>query len=349
MTLPTRPLGQTKIRLTEIGFGAASLGNLNRRIDDATGRAAIDAAIAAGFGFVDTAPFYGRGLSERRVGDALREADRAIILSTKVGRLLTPDASATAEEARDGFLSPMPFQVVYDYSREGILRSFEASLHRLGLDRVDMLFVHDIGRMVQGDAHDRHWAELTTGGGFDALESLRDQGAIGAFGLGVNEVEVCIDAIHAAPLNVLLLANRYTLLEQTPLDILFPLCAKNGVSVIAGAPYNSGILATGTRTGGTPYYDYGPAPDEIVARVRRIEAVADAWQVPLAAAALQFPLAHPCVVSVLPGIGDPRRLAQTLDLYHRPIAGGFWQALVTEGLLRSDAPVPTARDEAVRA
>jgi len=218
MTLPTRPLGQTKIRLTEIGFGAASLGNLNRRIDDATGRAAIDAAIAAGVGFVDTAPFYGRGLSERRVGDALREADRAIILSTKVGRLLTPDASATAEEARDGFLSPMPFRVVYDYSRDGILRSFEASLHRLGLDRVDMLFVHDIGRMVQGDAHDRHWAELTTGGGFDALESLRDQGAIGAFGLGVNEVEVCIDAIQAAPIDVLLLANRYTLLEQTPLD-----------------------------------------------------------------------------------------------------------------------------------
>lgn len=349
MTLPTRPLGQTELRLTELGFGAASLGNLNRRIDNATGRAAIDDAIAAGIRFIDTAPFYGRGLSERRVGDALREADRGVVLSTKVGRLLTPDASATAEEARDGFLSPMPFRVEYDYSRDGILRAFEASLHRLGLDRIDMVFVHDIGRKVLGDAHDRHWAELTTGGGFAALESLRDQGTIAAFGLGVNEVEVCLDAIRVAPVDVLLLANRYTLLEQTPLDDLFPLCAQRQVSVVAGAPYNSGILATGTRGGGAPFYDYGPAPDAVVARVRRIEAVADDWQVPLAAAALQFPLAHPCVASVLPGIGDPRRLAQTLDLYHHSIPEGFWQALVAEGLLRSDAPVPTARDKAVRA
>jgi len=341
MTLPTRPIGQTALRLSEVGFGAASLGNLNRRIDDATGRAAIDAAIAAGIRYVDTAPFYGRGLSERRVGDALREADRDIILSTKVGRLLTPDASATAEEARDGFLSPMPFRVECDYSRDGILRSFEASLHRLGLDRIDMLFVHDIGRMVQGDAHDRHWAALTSGGGFDALVSLREQGAITAFGLGVNEVAVCIDAIRAAPIDVLLLANRYTLLEQTPLDALFPLCEANGVSVIAGAPYNSGILASGTRGGGTPWYDYGPASEAIIARVRRIEAVADDWEVPLAAAALQFPLAYRRVASVLPGIGDPHRLAQTLDLYRCPIPDGFWQALVAAGLLRADAPVPT--------
>jgi D-threo-aldose 1-dehydrogenase len=338
--LPTRALGSTGVRLTEIGFGAASLGNLNHRIDDATAHAAVHAAVAAGINYVDTAPFYGRGLSERRVGDALREGDRGILLSTKAGRLLVPDATVTEQEECDGFLSPMPFRVTYDYSRDGILRSCEASLHRLGLDRIDILLVHDIGRYVQGDAHDAYWEQLTRGGGFDALASLREQGAIRAFGLGVNEVPVCIDAIEVAPLDVLLLANRYTLLEQTPLDRLFPLCMAKGVSVIAGAPYNSGILATGTRGMDTPFYDYGPAPTAVIERVRRIEAIADAWDVPLPAAALQFPLAHPCVASVLPGIGTPRRLAQTLDLYRFAIPAGFWQALAAERLVREDAPLP---------
>jgi len=338
--LPTRPLGRTPLRLTEIGFGAASLGNLHQRIDDATARAAVHAAVAAGIGFVDTAPFYGRGLSERRVGDALREGPRDVILSTKAGRLLVPDATAAADGERDGFLSPMPFRVAYGYSRDGILRSFEASLHRLGLDRIDILLVHDIGRFVQGAAQDEYWTQLTRGGGFEALVSLREQGAIKAFGLGVNEVQVCIDAIHAAPIDVLLLANRYTLLEQTPLDALFPLCVANGVSVIAGAPYNSGILATGTRGLGVPFHDYAPAAGEIVARVRRIEDIADAHRVPLAAAALQFPLAHPCVASVLPGIGTPGRLAQTLACYRFPIPDAFWRTLAAEGLLRDDAPLP---------
>ena len=341
--LPTRPLGESGLRVTELAFGAASLGNLNRRVDDATAHAAVHAAVAAGINLVDTAPFYGRGLSERRVGDALREGDRSVILSTKAGRLLIPDASVTEQEECDGFLSPMPFRIAYDYSRDGILRSFEASLHRLGLDRIDILLVHDIGRYVQGDAHDGYWDQLTRGGGFDALVSLRDQGAIRAFGLGVNEVQVCIDAIKVAPLDVLLLANRYTLLEQTPLDSLFPLCVANGVSVIAGAPYNSGILATGTRGAGVPFYDYGPAPAAVIERVRRIEAIADAWQVPLAAAALQFPLAHPCVAAVLPGIADARRMAQTVDLYHAAIPVEFWEALADEGLVRADAPVPTGR------
>lgn len=346
--LPTRPLGRGGLRVTELGFGAASLGNLNQRVDDATAHAAVHAAVAAGINLVDTAPFYGRGLSERRVGDALRERDRSVILSTKAGRLLIPDASVTEQEACDGFLSPMPFRIAYDYSRDGILRSFEASLHRLGLDRIDILLVHDIGRYVQGDAHDGYWDQLTRGGGFDALVSLRDQGAIRAFGLGVNEVQVCIDAIKVAPLDVLLLANRYTLLEQTPLDGLFPLCVANGVSVIAGAPYNSGILATGTRGADIPFYDYGPAPVDVIERVRRIEAIADAWQVPLVAAALQFPLAHPCVASVLPGIADPYRLTQTLDAYLYSIPDGFWQNIFSEGLVKDTAPLPSNKREYLR-
>lgn len=344
--LPTRRLGRTALHVTELGFGAASLGNLYRRIDEATAQAAIHGAIAAGITLFDTAPFYGRGLSERRVGDALREARAGITLSTKAGRLLVPDASASVAEARDGFVSPMPFRVTYDYSRDGILRSFEASLHRLGLDRIDILLVHDIGRFGHGEAHDHHWRQLTTGGGFAALETLREQGAIGAFGLGVNEVQVCIDAIRAAPVDVLLLANRYTLLEQSPLDMLFPLCVANGVAVIAGAPYNSGILATGTRGAGVPFHDYAPASADIIARVRRIEAVAEAFLVPLASAALQFPLAHPCVASVLPGIADPHQLAQTIESYRLPIPDAFWRALAAEGLVRSDAPLPVAGETA---
>lgn len=340
-SLPTRPVGDTGLHLTELGFGAASLGNLGRRIDDQTAHAAVAAGLAAGVRFFDTAPYYGRGLSERRLGDGLRgHHDQATVVTTKVGRLLVPDASFASDEEREGFLSPMPFRVAYDYSRDGILRSAEASLHRLGLDRVDMLFVHDIGRRSLGDAHPRHWHQLTREGGFDALVSLREQGVIRAFGLGVNEVEVCLDAIHVAPLDVLLLANRYTLLEQTPLETLFPLCMAKGIAVIAGAPFNSGILATGTRGDSPPIYDYAPAPASVIERVRRIEAIADAWHIPLAAAALQFPLLHPCILSVLPGVADRPRMEQTLASFRLAIPDAFWRDLADQGLIRPDS-VPT--------
>lgn len=183
-----------------------------------------------------------------------------LLVSTKVGRLLEHDAAAASAEEVDGFLSPMAFRVTYDYSRDGILRSHEASLHRLGLDKVDLLFVHDIGQRIHGAMHHHYRDQLTRGGGFDALASLREQGVIRGFGLGVNEVELCIDAIAAAPLDSLLLANRYTLPEQTPLDALFPLCGRREIAVIAGAPFSSGVLATGTRGTDTPISDYGPAP-----------------------------------------------------------------------------------------
>lgn len=335
--LPTRPIGATGLHVTELGFGAASLGNAGRTIDDAVAREAVAAALAGGIRYFDTAPFYGRGLSERRLGDALRgQEGGAQVLSSKVGRLLVPDAASGRGGPVDGFVSPMPFRVVHDYSREGILRSFEHSLQRLGLDRIDMLFVHDIGRWSRGDAHDEGWEQLTRGGGFEALVSLREQGAIRAFGLGVNEVEICLEAIVAAPLDVLLLANRYTLLEQTPLDALFPACRKRGIAVIAGAPYNSGILATGTRGVATPIYDYAPASAAIIDRVRRIEEVAEAWAVPLSTAALQFPLMHPCVASVLPSIATPERLRQTLKSYWQPIPAGFWLDLASQDLIHPD-------------
>lgn len=345
--IPTRLHARTGLDFTEIGFGASAIGNLGRVIDEQVARDTVHAALSASIRFLDTAPFYGRGLSERRLGDALRgRTAEGTVVSTKVGRLLEPDATIATGGEVDGFFSPMPFRVAPDYGRDAILRSFDASLHRTGLDHIDILFVHDIGRRHHGPRHDHHWRQLTAGGGFNALVSLREQGAIRAFGLGVNEVEVCLDALDATPVDLLLLANRYTLLEQTALDTLFPRCVEQGVGVIAGAPFSSGILATGTRGASPPIYDYAPAPPAIIDRVRGIEAVAEAWDVPLAAAALQFPLMQRCVVSVLPGIGDVRRVSQTIDLYRHAIPDGFWFDLLAQGLIRSDSFVPTATAKA---
>ena len=322
-----------------IGFGGGAIGNLFQRVDDATARATVDAALDLGVRYFDTAPHYGRGLSERRIGDALRgHAD--VVVSTKIGRLLTPDPTITDDSERDGFMSPMPFRPIYDYSHDGIMRSFEASLHRLGLARVDILLVHDIGQMVHGAADDEHWRQLTEGGGFDALIRLRDEGAIAAFGLGVNEIPVSLRALHAAPIDILLLAGRYTLLEQEPLDALFPACAKAGVEVVVGGPYNSGILVTGTRSQGTIRYNYDAAPGALIERVAHMEAIAAAHGVPLPAVALAFVLAHPVVASVIPGLGHPDHVRQTMAWHSIAIPGDFWSELRHEGLIRVDAPTP---------
>jgi len=322
-----------------IGFGGGAIGNLFHRIDDSTARAAVDAALDAGVRYFDTAPHYGRGLSERRIGDALR-ARQDVVVSTKVGRLLTPDPTITDDSERDGFLSPMPFRATYDYSHDGILRSFEASLHRLGLARVDILLVHDIGQMVHGAADEVHWQQLTEGGGFDALVRLREEGVIKAFGLGVNEIAVSVRALQVAPIDILLLAGRYTLLEQEPLDVLFPACDRAGVEVVIGGPYNSGILVTGTRSGGAIRYNYDAAPEALIQRVARIETIAAMHGVSLPAAALAFVLAHPVVASVIPGVAHPDHVRQTMAWHGTVIPEDFWSELRHEGLIRGDAPVP---------
>ena len=328
-----------------IGFGGGAIGSLFQRVDNGTARAAIDTALDLGIRYFDTAPHYGRGLSERRIGDGLRTR-QDIVLSTKVGRLLRPDRSIVDDSERDGFLSPMPFRAEFDYTHDGVMRSFEASLQRLGLARIDILLVHDIGRMIHGAAHDHYWRQLTEGGGFRALVRLREEGAIAAFGLGVNEIEVCIDALEAAPVDLLLLAGRYTLLEQDPLDRLFPLCAASGTKVIVGGPYNSGILVTGTSATNVRY-NYGPAPAEVRDRVSRMEGIARSHDVPLPAAALQFVLAHPVVASVIPGMASAEQVHQTMAWFRRSIPGGFWSEMRAEGLIRADAPVPS--EESVNA
>ncbi|GGB26907.1 oxidoreductase [Sphingomonas metalli] len=339
--IATRPLGATGLTVTELGFGAGALGNLYQPVTDDVATATLDAALAAGIRHVDTAPHYGRGLSERRVGDAVRGvAD--LVLSTKVGRLLRPDPGIVDDRLRDGFRSAMPFATRFDYSHDGILRSHDDSLQRLGLGRIDILYVHDIGRLTHGETHEHYWSQLNAGGGFRALERLRAEGAIRAIGLGVNEVEVCLAALDAAPLDVILLAGRYTLLEQAPLDTLFPACARAGTSLVLGGPYNSGILATGTRAGGALHYDYAAAPAAIVARVAAIEAICRAHDVPLPAAALAFVLAHPQVASVIPGLDSADRVAGTLSLYRHPIPAALWEELRHAGLIRPDAPLPDA-------
>ena len=335
-----RALGATGLKLTELGFGTAPLGNLFRPLPEETARATLAAAEAAGFGYYDTAPFYGFGLSERRLGDALRRR-KDVVLSTKVGRLLKPVPGPVDEtQVRHGYATPMPFEPVYDYSYNAVMRSYEESLQRLGLSRIDILYIHDIGRLTHGDANAARMAELTKGGGLKALEELRATGAISGFGMGVNEVAACLEVMNHARLDVILLAGRYTLLEQTPFDDLFPRCQAAGTSIVIGGPYNSGILAVGTKTSAPLYYNYEPAPADIVEKVGRIEAVCDRHGVTLAAAALQFPLAHRLVASVIPGLDSPERVTQTLALYHQSIPAALWQDLRSENLLRPDAPIP---------
>ena len=334
--LPRRHVGKTTLEVTELGFGAASLGNLYHEVTDEDAAATTDAAIAAGLCYFDTAPHYGQGLSERRVGDALRPLRGDYSLSTKVGRLLEP---ATYAGHRHGFVSPMPFDIRYDYTYDGVMRSYEDSLQRLGLERIDILYVHDIGVVTHGEANATHFRDLETGG-YKALDELRFAGLVGAVGLGVNEWQVCETALDHGDYDCFLLAGRYTLLEQEALNSFIPKCLKRGATLIIGGVYNSGILATGTQHDGTLWYNYEQAPDDIVDRVQKIEAVCDTHGVTLAAAALQFPLAHSVVSSVIPGLGNPQRIAQTLDLYRENIPTEFWSDLRAAELIRGDAPTP---------
>jgi D-threo-aldose 1-dehydrogenase len=337
--IPTRAIGGSGLKVTELGLGAAPIGNLYQPISDSDAADTASAALAAGIRYFDTAPYYGFGLSERRIGDVLRGVE-SVLVSSKVGRLLKADSSVQGYGQRHGYCSPMPFEPMYDYSFDGVMISWESSLQRLGLARIDILYVHDIGRSTHGDRHEITFRELTDGGGFRALEQLRAAGAIQAFGLGVNETAVCLEAMAHTHLDVILLAGRYTLLEQGALDSLLPACSQAGTSIVVGGPYSSWVLATGTQHDGTLRYDYGIAPQPIVERVRRIETVCERHGVPLAAAALQFPLAHPQVASVIPGLASRQQIEATLSLYGATIPGLFWQEMKSMGLLHGDAPVP---------
>lgn len=326
-----RRVGRTSLEVTSLGLGTATMGGSRIPVTDEEGRAMVRAAWDAGVRYVDTAPFYGLGAAERRVGDALRAENRdGWVLSTKVGRLLHPGAAG----ATDGRLTPMPFHVVYDYSYDGIMRSVADSYQRLGLDRIDILYVHDIGEYQHGkEANARH-LKILRDSGYKALDALRRAGTVRAIGIGVNEKEVLIEALGFGDWDAFLLAGRYTLLEQGPLDDLLPMCSARGTSIVVGGPLNSGILA------GRDTWNYAAAPPEVVERVKHIRAVCDAHHLPLAAAALQFPLAHPAVCAVIPGPRSAAEFGQNLPLLTMPIPAALWADLRQAGLLHPKAPTP---------
>ncbi len=341
MKILKNQLGKTEIQVSQLGFGAASLGNLYRAISDHTAKQAMIEAVQSGMTLFDTAPHYGIGLSERRVGDVLRDLEKnQYIISTKVGRVLNPVKDIDTSPLRYGFQTPMPFDAHYDYSYDGIMRSYEDSQQRLGLSSIDILLVHDIGIDTHGDKNDFYFNQLDKLGGYQALDELRRCGDIKAVGLGVNETAVCEKAMAIGQFDCFLLAGRYSLLEQEPLDHFLPKCIEHGASIILGGPYNSGILATGVKNVNEPYYNYAPAPQAIIDRVAKIQTICEDFNVTLAAAALQFPLGHPAVVSVIPGIGSAKRVLTTIELFNEIIPAEFWFQLKEEKLLAEDAPVP---------
>lgn len=335
-----RPLGRTGLQLSRLGLGAAALAGLYEAVDEATAAATLQAAWDAGLRFIDTAPFYGYTLSERRVGAFLAGRPRdGYVLSSKVGRLMVPDDSV--QPGTDGWAEPLPLRPVYDYSHGGVMRSFESSLERLGVQRIDMLLVHDIGRATHGDLHEVHWQALTQGGGFRALEELRSQGVVRAIGLGVNEWEIAQEALAVAPLDCVLLAGRYTLLEQGALPFL-DRCASAGVGVIVGGPFNSGLLA------GQAKYNYGSVPPEVMQRAEALAATCAEFDAPLQAAALQFPLAHPAVISVLAGMRSPEQVQANAGWARRALPAELWPTLRARGLVHPEAPLPAGSIEAIQ-
>jgi len=333
---PRRRFGRLDFDVTEIGYGAAPVGNFLAPIDEAVADAMLEDAWAAGLTYFDTAPLYGYGLSEHRVGRALRGKPRdEVVLSTKVGYLLRPGRVASD---RDPWRYGLPFTPTYAYGYDATLRSVEDSLQRLGMDRIDIAFIHDVDVINHGVARQRAHFEVAMAGGWDALVRLRGEGVIKAIGVGVNEWEVCRDALIAHDFDCLLLAGRYTLLDQGALDELMPLCVERNVAVVLGGGFNGGILATGAKPGAK--YEYKPAPPEIMAKVAAIEAVCARHDVRLIDAAIRFVLAHPAIVSIIPGTRTPAQLADNLAGLARTIPPAFWAELKHEGLLRADAPVP---------
>jgi len=335
-----RRLGRTALEVTALGFGAAPIGGFRAAMPERAAIAVVEEAWAQGVRLFDTSPFYGYGRSELRVGAALRDQPRdAYLLSTKIGRVMRPLRPGETEPPgmrRGGLPGFVPS---FDYSYDGVMRSVEQSCLRLGLARIDILLIHDIDLWSVGD-RDLLEARFRTAmdSGYRALDELRRAGVIGAIGCGLNETEMCLRFARAGDFDCMLLAGRYTLLEQGALDELFPLCAARGMSIILGGPFNSGILAGPVRD--DAWFDYAPAPPAILARARRIEAVCNRHGVPLPTAALQFPLAHPVIASIIPGALAAAEVAENAARLRHPIPPALWAELRHEGLLATTAPTP---------
>lgn len=331
-----RRIGRTEISVSQLGFGAGPFGNLLARADDELTRGAVATALAGGIRYFDTAPFYGHGLSEHRLGEAMRPHDRArAVISTKVGRLLKPSRSrVTTPGPFDGTL---PFEIVFDYSYDGAMRSLEDSLQRLGTSHIDIAIIHDVTAKWRGDAFEASYRQ-SVDGAFKALDQLRSEGVISAIGVGVNEVHTLERFARDASFDCFMLAGRYTLLDTTALASLLPTCVAKSIAILLAAPFHSGILVTGARPGAT--FWYAEAPPDIMARVARIEAIAASHGTSLQAAAIQFPLAHPAMASIAAGYRSPAEVTAALAACQARIPADFWAEMKAEGLIDAAAPVP---------
>jgi D-threo-aldose 1-dehydrogenase len=335
-----RRVGATALDLPVFGFGSAHIGELYSKVSEVDARATMQAAWDGGVRFYDTAPWYGRGLSEHRLGGFLRTLPRdEFQITTKVGRTLhRPRDPKTFNRAP--WLGGLNFEVHFDYSRDGVMRSYEQALQRLALDTVDALVIHDLDLLIHGDAAlvARFERQLIDEGGLLALQELKSAGDIRAYGMGLNTAEALMSIAQKVDLDFALVAMPYTLLDQSTLHTGMAEFVRRGISVIIGAPFASGILVTGSQAGAK--YAYGDASPAVQARVRGIEAVCAAHDVPLAAAALQFVLAHPAVVSVIPGAARAAELVQNLGHLDRRIPDGFWADLKSHGLIDPASPTP---------
>src|SRR4051812_23797492 len=336
VALPRRPLGRTGLDVSVLGFGAAPLGDLYARLDDATAIAAVERAFALGVNLLDTSPLYGHGLSEHRCGAALRRASRDdIVVSTKVGRWMDP---FQGRENGSGYLGGQPHRAVVDYSYDGTMRSVEQSLLRLGTDRLDLLLIHDVDVWTHGkEAIEDRFREAMTGA-YVALDKLRSEGVVAGIGIGVNEAEMCVRFAQAGSFEVMLLAGRYSLLEQPALEEFMPLALKQGIAVLLGGVFNSGILATGAIKGAK--YNYQDAPPQILSKVAEIQRICAAHDVALPTAALHFALGHPAVASVVLGAHNAQEVERNVAALTTTVPGALWSDLKAASLLESEAPVP---------
>ncbi|MHC9236181.1 aldo/keto reductase [Pseudooceanicola sp. 502str34] len=334
--LPSAPLGRTGLTVSRIGFGCAPLGDFFDRLDERQCLDTVAAAHAAGVTLFDVAPHYGNGLAEHRLGTALRGMDRGrIVLSSKVGRYMVPQRGAGPAR---GFTGGLPHRAVFDYSHDGTLRAVEQSLLRLGTDRLDLALIHDVDDWTHGvEGAEARFAEAMQGA-VPALERLKAEGVVGAIGLGLDDHVFAERFLRAGDFDVLLLAGRYSLLEQPAAATLLPLAAAQGVGVILGGVFNSGILATGAVAGAR--YNYDPAPEEIMSQVARIEAVCAAHGTPLPVAALHFALGHPAVASVVLGAVHPQEVTRNIAALDAVPPAALWSDLRAEGLISETAVLP---------
>jgi D-threo-aldose 1-dehydrogenase len=336
----TRILGKSGVAMTQLGFGGAGLGELFVKVDEATAAATLQAAWDEGIRYFDTAPFYGLGLSEIRTGRFLDNQPRnEFVLSTKVGRWFFPPADTEGFKS-DFWAGGLKMAHVHDYSYDGIMRAYEQSHMRLGMNRIDLLVIHDLDFWFHKTEANvaAHLSQLFSSG-WRALDQLRSHGLIRGIGAGINEVGMIPRFLDSLDMDFFLLAMRYTLLEQETLKAELPYCQSRNVGMVIGGVYNSGITATGAVPGAK--YNYVDATPEIMERVRKMEAVCKAHDVPLAAAALQFPLGHPSVAAVIPGAIHPDQVRQNVRNFRHPIPAALWSDLKSQGLLAADAPLPT--------